>query len=184
VSINYFGTVVLAERLRELLAHGSEPSAVLVSSNTTTTVPTIDEALIEACLAGDEERARRIGDEIGSIPAYPTTKTAIARWMRHQAVGKDWIGQGITLNAVAPGLIATPLTDESRADPIKGPVFDKFPLPVGRLGRPSEIAALVAFLLGPEARFFCGSLVFCDGGSDAFLRGDDWPAPATRSFLD
>jgi NAD(P)-dependent dehydrogenase (short-subunit alcohol dehydrogenase family) len=184
VSINYFGTVVLAEGLRELLAKGHDAAAVVISSNTTTTIPTIDERLIEACLAGDEERARAIGDEIGSLPAYPTTKTALARWMRHRAVGTEWIGCGITLNALPPGLIDTPLTKESRADPIKGPVFDKFPVPVGRLGRPDEVAALVAFLLGPHARFFCGSLIFCDGGSDALLRPDDWPTPATTSFLE
>jgi hypothetical protein len=34
----------------------------------------------------------------------------------------------------------------------------------------------VAFLLGPDARFFCGSIVFVDGGTDALLRSDDWPA--------
>lgn len=104
--------------------------------------------------------------------------------MRHHAVETEWIGNGITLNAVAPGLIETPLTEESRVDPVKGPVFDKFPMPVGRLGYPDEVAALVAFLLGPDARFICGSLIFCDGGSDALLRPDDWPTAATSSFLD
>ena len=39
------------------------------------------------------------------------------------------------------------------------------------------IAALIAFLLGPDAGFFCGSIVFCDGGTDALLRTNDWPAP-------
>ena len=33
------------------------------------------------------------------------------------------------------------------------------------------------YLLGPEARFFCGSLLFADGGTDALLRPDDWPTP-------
>ena len=103
--------------------------------------------------------------------------------MRRHSVRSEWIGSGITLNALAPGMIETPLTDESRTDPVKGPVFDKFPVPAGRLGRPEEVAALVAFLLGPDARFFCGSLIFCDGGSDALLRPDDWPTPATKSFL-
>lgn len=184
VSINYFGTVVLAEGLRDLLAASGESAAVLISSNTTTTIPGIDDSLVKACLSGDEEHAREIGESIGSIPSYPATKTAIARWMRHHAVETEWIGNGITLNAVAPGLIETPLTEESRVDPVKGPVFDKFPMPVGRLGYPDEVAALVAFLLGPDARFICGSLIFCDGGSDALLRPDDWPTAASSSFLD
>jgi NAD(P)-dependent dehydrogenase (short-subunit alcohol dehydrogenase family) len=184
VSINYFGTVVLAEGLRGLLANGSRPAAVLISSNTTTTMPGIDDSLVQACLSGDEERAREIGESIGSLASYPATKTAIARWTRHHAVAAGWIGSGIILNAVAPGLIDTPLTVESRLDPVKGPAFDKFPIPVGRIGRPDEVAPLVAFLLGPDSRFICGSLIFCDGGSDALLRPDDWPTAASSSFLE
>jgi hypothetical protein len=37
--------------------------------------------------------------------------------------------------------------------------------------------AFVAFLLGPEARFFCGSVIFVDGGTDAHQRADDHPTP-------
>ncbi len=184
VSINYFGTIVLADGLRDLLANNGRSAAVLISSNTTTTIPGIDDSLVQACLAGDEEHARAIGESIGSLAAYPATKTAIVRWMRHHAVQAEWIGSGITLNAVAPGLIDTPLTEESRRDPLKGPAFHKFPIPVGRLGQPDEVAALVAFMLGPDARFICGSLVFCDGGSDALLRPDDWPTAASVSFLE
>ena len=40
-----------------------------------------------------------------------------------------------------------------------------------------ELAAFVQFLLGPDARFFCGSVLFCDGGTDAQLRADHWPSP-------
>jgi hypothetical protein len=50
------------------------------------------------------------------------------------------------------------------------------PIPVGRTGRAEEIAALAELLLGPDGGFFCGSVLFCDGGSDALLRTRDWPA--------
>ena len=58
-----------------------------------------------------------------------------------------------------------------------GQFFDQFPIPVGRPGDPDEIAAVIAFLLGPDARFFCGSIIYVDGGTDALLRADDWPTP-------
>lgn len=183
VSINYFGTIELATALREMLARGTDPAVVVISSNTTTTTTATSDELIEACLAGDESAARSLGDEVGSMAAYPITKTALVRWARRNATSADWIGAGIRLNAIAPGVIETPLTDESKADPIKGPVFDKFPVPAGRLGRPEEIAALTEFLLGPEARFFVGSLIFCDGGTDAVLRPDAWPMPATHQLF-
>ena len=55
-------------------------------------------------------------------------------------------------------------------------------MPIGRRGTPAEIAALIEFLLGPDARFFCGSVVFCDGGTDAMTRADDIPPPWNPSL--
>ena len=97
--------------------------------------------------------------------------------MRRNAPTADWAGAGITLNAVAPGAIHTPLLQEGLDHPTVGPMIDAFKAPIGRNGRPEEIAALIAYLLGPDARFFCGSVLFCDGGMDAQLRSDDWPKP-------
>lgn len=176
VAVNYFGTVTLLERLRPLLAKGTDPAAVAVSSNSTTCQPGWSSALVEACLRGDEDGARALADESDSLNAYPATKTAIARWVRRHAPSPDWAGSNIRLNAIAPGLMETPMVAEIRRDPVIGGAIDQFPIPVGRGGRPEEIAALVAFLLGPDARFFCGSVVFMDGGTDALLRPDDWPA--------
>ncbi len=101
----------------------------------------------------------------------------MARWVRRHAPTPEWIGEGITLNAIAPGKIETPMIAEGRADPVIGQHIDAFPLPIGRDGQPEEIAALLAFLLGPDARFFVGSVIFCDGGTDALARSDDWPRP-------
>jgi len=177
ISVNYFGTVELLAGLRPLLAKGTEPAAVAASSNSTTCQPGLDEALIASCLEGDEEATRVLAGEGESLSTYPVTKTALTWWVRRNAPTSERAGAGITLNAVAPGAIETPLLQEGRDHPTVGPLIDAFASPLGRNGRPDEIAALLQYLLGPDARFFCGSVLFCDGGMDAQFRADDWPRP-------
>ncbi|MFN8039984.1 MAG: SDR family oxidoreductase [Acidimicrobiales bacterium] len=175
-SVNYFGAVATLEGLRPLLAKGTNPSAVAISSNSTSTQPGYDLAVVDACVAGDEAEARRLAEpDASGVTIYPATKVALARWVRHQAVAEPWIGAGIRLNAVAPGFIATPMT-AGLADVVME-LGDVYPIPIGRPGRPEEVAGLLAYLLGPEAGFFVGSVVFMDGGTDAKVRPDDWPAP-------
>jgi NAD(P)-dependent dehydrogenase (short-subunit alcohol dehydrogenase family) len=176
VAVNYFGTVELLAGLRPSLVRGSEASAVAISSNATTCQPAVPQGVVEACLAGDEDAARSRADASGSLAAYGATKTAVARWVRRHAVTSEWIGSGVRLNAIAPGMIDTPMIAEGRADPTVGPLLAQFPLPVGRAGQATEMAALIGFLLSGAASFFCGSVVFADGGTDALLRADDWPA--------
>jgi NAD(P)-dependent dehydrogenase (short-subunit alcohol dehydrogenase family) len=177
VSVNYFGTIAMLEGLRPLLAKGDRPSAVAISSNSTTCQPGVPMDVVERCLAGDEDGARAAADVASSLASYPATKTAIAWWVRRQAPTAAWAGEGITLNAVAPGAVETPLLQASRQDPVIGEMVDAFPVPIGRKAEPDELAAFVQFLLGPDARFFCGSVVFVDGGTDAQFRADAYPSP-------
>jgi NAD(P)-dependent dehydrogenase (short-subunit alcohol dehydrogenase family) len=174
-SVNYFGTVDVLERVRPLLAAGGG-AAVAISSNSTTVQPAIPAELVAAFLDHDEPGARRLADEVGALLTYPASKLALAHWVRRQATGENWAGAGVHLNAIAPGMIDTPMVAGMRADAEVGPMLDMLPIPIGRPGRPEEIAALAAFLLGPDAGYFCGSVIFCDGGSDALLRTTDWPA--------
>lgn len=176
-SVNYFGTIAMLEGLRPLLAKGDRPAAVAISSNSTTCQPGVPMDVVEACLSGDEAAARAAANAASSLLTYPATKTAIAWWVRRHAPADDWAGAGITLNAVAPGKVETPLLNESRSDSVIGELVDAFPVPVGRSAKPDELAAFVQFLLGPDARFFCGSVVFVDGGTDAQMRADDFPRP-------
>ena len=170
VSVNHFGAVATLEGLRPLLERGSSPSAVAVSSNSTTTFPDLPVALAEACLVGDEAAAREAAAGVDPVAVYPATKLALARWVRRAAVSDAWAGSGIRLNAVAPGFIATPMTAGTE-DFVLG-LGDVYPVPQRRAGQPPEVAALLAYLLSPEAAFFCGSVVFMDGGTDAAVRAD------------
>ena len=75
---------------------------------------------------------------------------------------------GIRVNAVAPGVTRTPLMDYALKDPIKAKaILDAHP--IGRLGEPEEIAAVIVFLLTDDASFMTGSIVSVDGGQTACL---------------
>lgn len=176
-SVNYFGSVGLLEGLRPLLADGDRAAAVAISSNSTTCQPGVPLDLVALCLEGDEVAARAAADVAGALATYPATKIAVARWARRNAPTPEWAGAGITLNVVAPGTVETPMLQATRDDPTIGRFVDAFPVPVGRAAEADELAAFVEFLLGPDARFFCGSVVFVDGGTDALLRADDVPMP-------
>ena len=175
-SVNYFGTLALLEGLRPALGSARAPAAVAVSSNAATIQPGISTGLVQALLAGDEAGARERADRAGPVVTYAATKLAVAHLIRRLAPGEPWAGRGIRLNAVAPGMVETPLLAEGRADPEMAALLGLLPIPLGRPGRPGEIAALIDLLLGEDGGFFCGSVVSVDGGTDALLRGPDWPA--------
>jgi NAD(P)-dependent dehydrogenase (short-subunit alcohol dehydrogenase family) len=170
VAVNHFGAVATLDGLRPLLERGSSPGAVAISSNSTSTFPDLPMPLVEACLAGDEDAARAAAAGIDPVVVYPATKLALARWVRRSAVSDSWAGSGIRLNAVAPGFIATAMTAGTE-EFVLG-LGDVYPVPQRRAGQPEEVAGLLAYLLSPDAAFFCGSVVFMDGGTDAAVRPD------------
>jgi NAD(P)-dependent dehydrogenase (short-subunit alcohol dehydrogenase family) len=175
VSINYFGAVATLEGLRPLLARGSGASAVAISSNSATAVSGIDGEAVDACLAGDEARARARLEDVGGFSAYPSSKLALARWVRRNATTGAWIGAGIRLNAIAPGPTATPMARDLGVPVLE--LGDIYPVPIGRMAEPAEIASVLAFLLSAESSYVVGALLPVDGGGDAAARHADWPTP-------
>jgi NAD(P)-dependent dehydrogenase (short-subunit alcohol dehydrogenase family) len=169
-SVNYFGVVAMLDGLFGALQRGTDPAVVAISSNSTTLDPTVDPALVDACVNGDEAAARARANELEGWTVYASTKTGIARTVRRRV--NEWGGAGVRLNAIAPGPFESPLLQGGRDHPVLGQFIDALPVPTGRIGTADEVAAVIEFLLSPAASYVHGSVLFADGGIDATVRPD------------
>jgi NAD(P)-dependent dehydrogenase (short-subunit alcohol dehydrogenase family) len=171
-SLNFFGTLTMLDGLRDALAAGTEPSAVVIGSNSARFVPAVDEfPAVAAMLDGDEALARKLCAEIPSGDlVYMATKNALTRAVRRRA--PEWGKKGVRLNAVAPGPIKTALLEGALEAPASGEAIRQLPLPLDRFGEPEEAASLIVFLLSGGASYIHGSVFYVDGGCDAVLRPD------------
>ncbi|CQD06937.1 SDR family oxidoreductase [Mycobacterium europaeum] len=179
LAVNFFGVVELLEAWHPALAAAGSAKVVVVSSNSTTTMPLVPRRAVRALLGRDldkAERALRVFRSAAPSMAYGASKIAVARWVRRTAVTSAWAGAGIRLNAIAPGAVMTPLLERQLATPREAKAIRAFPVPVGGFGDPTHLADWMVFMLSDAAAFLCGSVLFVDGGSDAYFRADDWPA--------
>lgn len=98
------------------------------------------------------------------VPAYSASKGGVAQLTRSLAVA--WAKDGIRVNAIAPGWIATPFTDALQKDADRSNVI-LGRTPMARWGTPSDLCGPVLFLCSPAASFITGAILPVDGGYSA-----------------
>jgi NAD(P)-dependent dehydrogenase (short-subunit alcohol dehydrogenase family) len=96
----------------------------------------------------------------GSSPAYHAAKGAVRLMTKSAAL--HWATAGIRVNSVHPGFIDTPILAQAKGTEFEDAMIASTPM--ARLGRPEEIASVVAFLASDDASFMTGSEVYADGG--------------------
>jgi NAD(P)-dependent dehydrogenase (short-subunit alcohol dehydrogenase family) len=122
-------------------------------------------------------RAARTGDasvvvissQIGLVghargAAYAASKAGLNGMVRSLAL--EWAAEGVRINAVGPGPIATPMVASTMADPLALAAMEAS-IPMARLGQADEIGEVVSFLLSQRASFVTGQILCADGGFTA-----------------
>lgn len=95
------------------------------------------------------------------VPGYAASKGGIKQLT--MAFANEWASKGVTVNAIAPGYIATDNTKALREDPIRNKaILDR--IPQGRWGTPEDLMGTVVFLCSDASNYVNGSVVTVDGG--------------------
>lgn len=94
-------------------------------------------------------------------PAYSASKAGAVALVR--TLGEVWAGEGIRVNGIAPGLVATKMTKVTTENPerLAGALAS---IPVARMGTPADMAGVALFLASPLAAYVVGQTIVADGG--------------------
>ena len=96
-----------------------------------------------------------------TVPGYAASKGGIKQLT--MAFANEWASKGVTVNAIAPGYIATDNTKALREDPVRNKaILDR--IPAGRWGKPDDLMGTVVFLCSDASDYLNGSVVTVDGG--------------------
>ncbi len=169
LKVDLYGTAVLLEEVGKVVAQGG--SGVTISSQSGWRMPALtaeqDAALAtaptEELLKLDFLQPEKICD---TLRAYQLAKRCNEKRVMAQAV--EWGKRGARINAIAPGIIVTPLA----IDEFNGPRGDFYKnmfarCPAGRPGAPDEVANVAELLLSEKGAFISGSTFLADGGATA-----------------
>lgn len=178
VKVNYFGVTEFLDQIAPVLAKSDSPRAAVVSSMAS--LQPNSAQLVDALLAGDEAKAVEIGQKLADEGPgagylnYPSSKRALSRWVRRESITPRFAGAGIPLNAVAPGTVTSPMTEQLLAtEEGRKMVDDNVPMPLNYHSEPIVLARLLAWLTSEENTHTTGQTIYIDGGADATLRGDN-----------
>jgi len=167
LSVNFFGARDFLDALAPAM-EGANVGAVAIAS-AATQHPVCHEA-VRALLDGSVEQA---SDALKSdaAAAYVASKTALVRWVRRAATSKEWAGAGRSLNAVSPGIVATPMNRDLSAE-AKERLMERYPMRLHGVAQAAAVASLVCYLVGDTNSHVTGQNIFVDGGAEAVTRGD------------
>lgn len=109
--------------------------------------------------------------------AYSVSKAGLIMLTRLMAV--EWAQYGIRVNAICPGLIRTPLTEAVYANAELAQRRAEL-VPLGRIGKPEEIASIAVFLASPDSSYITGQVLVADGGLLGTIQKHLAGRPATQ----
>jgi NAD(P)-dependent dehydrogenase (short-subunit alcohol dehydrogenase family) len=180
--VDLYGTAVLLEELGAVIARGGSGVVIASQSGHRLAALTAEQDEVLATTPADDLLALPMlapGEVTDPLHAYQLAKRANV--LRVMAEAVRWGRRGARLNAISPGIVITPLARDELTGP-RGEGYRRMLelAPAGRAGTPDEVAALAAYLMGPDAAFITGSDILIDGGVTAsWFYGDLAPQRST-----